>query len=68
MPRGRLGIEGIIGLVAVALICVAIAYFRVRGYAQRALAADGLPSRRLGRSLGRGQARERHARYGEQLT
>jgi membrane associated rhomboid family serine protease len=30
---GRLGIEGIIGLVAVALICVAIAYFRVRGYA-----------------------------------
>ena len=30
---GRLGIEGLIGLVAVALICVAIAYFRVRGYA-----------------------------------
>jgi membrane associated rhomboid family serine protease len=30
---GRLGIEGIVGLVAVALICVAIAYFRVRGYA-----------------------------------
>ena len=29
---GRLGIEGIIGLVAVGAICVAIAYFRVRGY------------------------------------
>jgi membrane associated rhomboid family serine protease len=29
---GRLGIEGIIGLVAVGAICVAITYFRVRGY------------------------------------
>src|SRR5688500_18470219 len=29
---GRLGIEGIIGLLAVGAICVAIAYFRIRGY------------------------------------
>jgi membrane associated rhomboid family serine protease len=30
---GRLGIEGIVGLLAVAVISVAIAYVRVRGYA-----------------------------------
>ena len=30
---GRLGIEGAVGLVAVAVVCVAIAYLRVRGYA-----------------------------------
>jgi membrane associated rhomboid family serine protease len=30
---GRLGVEGIVGLVAVAVLSVAVAYFRVRGYA-----------------------------------
>lgn len=30
---GRLGVEGAVGLVAVAVVCVAIAYLRVRGYA-----------------------------------
>jgi membrane associated rhomboid family serine protease len=30
---GRLGVEGVIGLVAVAALSLAIAYFRVRGYA-----------------------------------
>jgi membrane associated rhomboid family serine protease len=30
---GRLGVEGVVGLLAVAVVCVAIAYFRVRGYA-----------------------------------
>jgi membrane associated rhomboid family serine protease len=30
---GRLGLEGIVGLLGVAVISVAIAYFRVRGYA-----------------------------------
>jgi membrane associated rhomboid family serine protease len=29
---GRLGIEGVVGLVAVAALSVAVAYFRVRGY------------------------------------
>ena len=30
---GRLGVEGAVGLVAVAVVCVAVAYLRVRGYA-----------------------------------
>jgi membrane associated rhomboid family serine protease len=30
---GRLGVEGAVGLVAVAVLSIAVAYFRVRGYA-----------------------------------
>ncbi len=30
---GRLGVEGVVGLLAIGIVSVAIAYWKVRGYA-----------------------------------